>query len=120
MLPVRVPLNDHTHGDTWEGIASIGPVLINGSQPDYALSSCRMYFRTTLGVLGYKFKSSPGDGEGSITISDADTWEITVAAQALPLDIGMWEWDFETTDSDGTILTLYSGTLEIVEEQSYD
>jgi hypothetical protein len=55
-----------------------------------------------------------------ITITDQATWLITVPAQALPLAVGQWSWDFETTDAAGVIRTLYKGTLTITRDQSYD
>lgn len=55
-----------------------------------------------------------------ITITDPATWLITVPAQGLPLAVGQWAWDFETTDAAGVIRTLYKGTLTITRDQSYD
>jgi hypothetical protein len=119
MQPVDIQLPDHTAGDTWEGL-TIGPVLINGAQPSEALASCRLYFRKPNGTIGYKLKSAPGTGEGQITISNIDTWLIIVPEQVLPLAVGPWNWDFETTDAAGVIRTLYKGVLNITKHQSYD
>ena len=120
MHPVAVSLPAHSRGDTWEGL-TIGPVLFNDAQPSSALGSCRLYFRReTGGTIGYKLKSDPGDGEGSITITNTATWSITVPAQALSLAAGPWLWDFETTDAAGVVRTLYNGTLTITSDQSYD
>ena len=74
MQPVPINLSSHTKNDTWEGV-TIGPVLFNGVQPASALSSCRMYFRDTSGTIGYKLKSSPGVGEGTITITDEESYD---------------------------------------------
>ncbi|MHB1350126.1 MAG: hypothetical protein ACYCYR_09660 [Desulfobulbaceae bacterium] len=120
MQPVDIQLPDHTAGDTWEGL-TIGPVLFNDAQPAQALSSCRLYFRRQSGGgLGHKLSSTPAAGDGLITITDQATWLITVPAQALPLAVGQWSWDFETTDAAGVIRTLYKGTLTITRDQSYD
>jgi len=119
MSPVEIALPSHTSGDTWEGL-TIGPVLFNGVQPASALVSCRIYFRRATGALGYKLKSVPGTGEGAITIANQTTWLVTVPEQALPLDVGSWLWDFETTDAAGVIRTLYHGTITITKQQAHD
>lgn len=119
MQPVEVNLPDHTNGDHWEGL-TIGPVLFNNAQPGEALASCRLYFRKQNGTIGYKLKSSPGTGEGQITIANPTTWLVTVPGQVLPLAVGPWSWDFETTDAGGVIRTLYKGVLNITRDQSYD
>lgn len=120
MQPVEINLPAHTRGDTWEGL-TIGPVLFNGAQPGSALASCRLYFRSLKGkILIHKLKTTPGDGEGQITINNAVTWSITVPAQALPMPEGQFYWDFETTDAAGFIRTLYCGVLTITQEQSRD
>lgn len=118
MRPVRITLPNHTKGDTWEGLI-IGPVLFNDAQPPFELDSCRLYFRKE-GVIGFKYKNVPDVDDGTITIDDSVIWELTVVGQVLPLDVGVWDWDFETTDADGVIRTIYKGTLSIVEEQTYD
>lgn len=112
MRPVPVTLNDHTRGDTWEGI-TIGPVMFNGAQPTSVLSSCRMQFRDDNDTLGYELNSVPATGKGPITITNSTTWVVTVPAQQLPLDAATWRWDFETTDAGGVVRTLYSGILRI-------
>lgn len=113
MPPVKIKLLPHYKGDHWSGMA-IGPILINDLQPGSQLASCRMHFRDEYGSLGHAFKTSPGAGEGTITIDDATTWEITVPVQALDLESGTWDWDFETTDANGTVLTLYVGTIKVI------
>ena len=125
MAPVKIKLEPHYKGDWWVGML-VGPVLINGAQPAATLTSVAMEFRDENDVLGHKFSSAPGAGEGTITISDAATWEVIVPEQLLDLDAGTsqngssnkktWYWDFETTDSDGVILTLYKGTIKVLED----
>jgi hypothetical protein len=124
--PEKIKLSDHYKNDTWEGMI-IGPVLINGAQPSQNIVSARMEFRDKDDQLGYALDTSPGAGEGTITIDDAATWEITVAPQLIPgVDAGVssngssntkiWYWDFETTDAAGVVLTLYRGTMKVKED----
>lgn len=119
MQPVEVQLPDHTAGDTWERI-HIGPILFNNAQPPESLQSCRWYFRDRKKVIGYKFKSSPGAGEGTITINDAATWDVTIPPTLMPLEKGDWHWDFETTDAAGVVRTLYHGVLKLTCDVSHD
>ena len=120
MEPVKVDLPPHTRGDTWEGL-TIGPVLFDGQPPPAPLKSCRLYFRKETGnALGYGFKSQVADGFGLISIIDAAAWHVQIAAQPLPLAIGTWCWDFEVTDTDDKVWTLYSGKLSILRDQSHD
>ena len=125
MAPVKISLENHWKGDTWPGMV-IGPVIINDEQPPVALASCKMQFRDGDDVLGHEFNSVPGQDIGTITIDDADTWEITVPEQLLNLDAGdivsglintkYWHWDFETIDVNGKKLTLYYGKIKVKED----
>lgn len=121
MQPVTVELQSHTRGDTWEGLL-IGPILINEAQPEYPLAQCRLYFRNEKGVLAYKLKSTLGEEEegGDLVIVDANTWVIEAPEQLLPLKAGVYNWDFETIDSNGVVRTLYKGTFTITQDYSYD
>lgn len=114
MRPVIIDLPDHTKNDTWEGL-SIGPVTFNNSTPTYPVSACRMHFRTKDGTLGQEFTSS----NSTITITVSGTWEIEVSPQVLSLTEGTWKWDFETTDTQGYIRTLYAGTIRIFDDVTY-
>ena len=125
--PAKITLEDHYKGDWWEGMV-IGPVLVNGVAPTATLISCKMQFRDEWDELGHEFNTTPGAGIGTITIDDAATWEITVPPQLLNLltdesengknNSKTWYLDFQTTDSDGAILTLYRGTIKVLEDVS--
>ena len=120
MIPVIINLSDYTAGDTWYGL-KIGPILFNDLQPVASLSSCRLYFRLrNNGRIGYKFSSSPSLGEGTIDITDPVTWEVTINQQILPLYANIWSWDFETTDSNGVVRTLYTGKLNVNQDVTHD
>ena len=116
MEPVSIALEPHKRGDTWDGILSIGPILINTFPPDNQVVSCRMQFRDQYDSLGYELNSVSAVGKGIITIVDPATWEFIIPKQLLPLDTGSWIWDFETTDSEGNIETYYCGTLLVTKD----
>jgi hypothetical protein len=118
MLPVYVDLGSQTRGDTWEGL-EIGPVVDQDSNPmEYPCVSCRIDFRHKVsGTLGLRLTSiSTQTIPSSITIINGTTWEFSVPERILLLDVGSWEWDFETTDSQGVVRTLYYGDLVIVKD----
>ena len=116
--PVTVYFNPQKKGDTWR-LITFGPILINDIQPLATIASCRLYFRQS-GVLKYKLENSPASGEGTITITNATTWIITIPLQILGLEVGSFDWDLEIVDSNGVVLSPYEGVLKITKEQSYD
>jgi len=125
MEPVTINLPDHKAGDSWEGL-TIGPVLFveDGQSyvPPAALASCRLYFRygNPQKTLGYRFKSAAEEGCGTIEINDPAAWYVIIPPQALPLKAGNYEWDFETTDADGIVRTIYDGILKVTQDVSHD
>jgi hypothetical protein len=118
-LPIKVDLEPAVRGDKWQGVASIGPVLINDEQPTFPLARIRVQFRRA-GKLGMTLDSAPADGEFPITISNAETWFAYVPEiQPLPLDAGDWEWDMEFwADGDDAPLTFYYGVLKVTTDQT--
>ena len=120
MIPVQINLPNVHAGDTWEGV-SFGPALVNGVQPPLALASCRLYFRdANTKTLAYGFKSVATVGFGTITIANAATWSVSIAAQILPLVAGTYLWDFEITDVAGTVITPCSGILIVTQDVTHD
>lgn len=115
MPPVYIRLDSHYKDDTWTGM-TVGPVLINTAQPEYTLASVKMQFRDQADQLGHEFNTVGGTGIGTITITNATTWVITVPEQLLNLTKGIWSWDFETINSEGTKLTLYEGIIKVIED----
>jgi hypothetical protein len=112
---VEIPLNDHRRGDKWPGIPSIGPVLINGAQPDDPLARVRMQFRHTTGARFRLDSDASADRDAPIVIDDAAAWEASVpeVASFLPR-AGSWSWDMEFYETGDTApLTLYKGTLVV-------
>jgi hypothetical protein len=118
MTPAFVELPPFVRGDTWSGI-QIGPITFDNVAPTNALVSCRLHFRDKANKLGYGFSSISTVGYGIIVITDANTWEISIAEQSLPLEAGTWTWDFETTDSLGITKTYIRGNIKISEDRTY-
>lgn len=110
---VNIDLKDHKRGDKWLGIPTIGPILINGSQPTGTLARIKAWFVHPSGAI-YKMDSEVDESpDAIITISNVTTWAGSVAAQADFLPIaGIWEWDMEFyMTGDSTPLTLYKGEI---------
>jgi len=112
---VKIDLLDHKRGDRWPGIASIGPVLINGSQPAATLTRVRMHFS---GPSGQKFKLDSATDpapNAPIVIDNATTWAVHIPEVENFLSVtGKWSWDMEFYQSGNTSpLTLYKGDLTV-------
>ena len=108
-----VSLNDYKLGDRWVGIATIGPITINESQPSNSLTRIRLQF--TNGSDTFTLDSV---GSNGIVISNATTWEATIAARDVFLaSSGEWNWDMEFYQSGQTSpLTLYKGTITVYQD----
>ena len=106
-----ISLADYKVGDRWIGIATIGPVTINGSTPGNTLTRVKMNFR--LGATTYTLDSS-GDSPG-ITITNAATWTATIPARDSFLTTpGVWQFDIEFYQTGYTSpWTLYKGTITV-------
>lgn len=101
-------------GDTWPGIAVIGPIVAN--DPDnpgqtIAPSTTLVYAELALTKVGAK---TPAlfltTDDGGITIGNAVTWELSVP-KVSPEDFapteGKYEGSFKTRDDEGTVQTCY-------------
>tara|TARA_R110000772_G_scaffold101872_1_gene202464 strand:+ start:28 stop:381 length:354 start_codon:yes stop_codon:yes gene_type:complete len=109
---VRINLSSHVLGDKWVGIPVIGPILVNGSQPASTLARVRMQFN--LGTNTFTLDSDVGS---EIAISNATTWEATVAqTQSFLTVAGQWSWSMQFyATGDTNPQTFYYGTF-LVEE----
>lgn len=117
MTPAVVTFENHTPGDSWQGIAAIGPILVSvGGAAAVPMSSpiasARLHFK--LGVnhpAVAKFSTAPGAGEGQIVLVNAATWELSIPITPpalFPLaTLGMWYGHLEITDVDGTVWTTH-------------
>ena len=123
MVPCTLNLSDYYKGDAWEGM-SVGPIIMDNGGPSpeyptYSCVSCRMHFRDAELNLGFALSSNPGVGEGTITITDDGTYEFDIPRQVLDLNAGTWEYDFETTDTEGMPITWFRGKLKVIQDKSY-
>ena len=108
-----VTLPSLIRGDTWDGISSIS-ITVDGSPPIYPVASARIHFRRkpAANIIGHSLDSE----DDSILILDAAGWSFQAPPQALPLGTGLWYWDFETVDTEGTIKTYVFGTITIIQD----
>ena len=111
---VTINLPDHKRGDKWLGIASIGPVLIDGAQPAAALSRVKMNFRHSKGTI-YRLDTDATLRDAPIVISNATTWAANIPAVQSFLPVaGVWNWDMEFYAAGDTApLTLYQGAMTV-------
>jgi len=95
-------------GDTWGGI----PSIILDPAPNYNVVSAKMQFRESkVAVLPSATLSTT---DGTIAIVDAGLWSFTIPVQNLPLTAGTYDWQFQTTDSQGSVQTYMRGTIEVL------
>lgn len=108
---VNIDLPDHKLGDAWIGIATIGPVVVNGiSQGN--LTRIRMNF--VKGSLVFKLDTEAG-ADALIVIDTPATWaaHIDPVEKFLP-QAGEWNWDMQFThDEDVSPITCYKGVLVV-------
>ena len=106
-----ISLADTKVGDRWIGIATIGPVTVNGVTPGNTLTRIVMTFR--LGATTYTLDTA-GTSPG-ITISNAATWAATIPARDSFLTTpGLWECNLEFYQTGYTSpWTLYKGQLRV-------
>ena len=118
MIPVTIELQPAKHGDKWQGIVSIGPVLFNGQQPTFPLSRLRLQFWKD-GELGMTLDSNVAGRDGPVVISNATTWLAHIPAlQPLPLTVGNWEWTAEFYEGNDTApQTYYDGVLTVTNDR---
>jgi len=95
-------------GDTWGGI----PLITFTPAPNYLVVSARMQFRESK-VAVLPSATLTTEPNGGIEINDADDWIFTVPVQNLPLTAGTYDWQFQTTDSQGSVQTYMQGTIQV-------
>ena len=95
-------------GDTWGGI----PLITFTPAPNYLVVSARMQFRESkVAVLPSATLST--EDESIIINAPATAWSFTIPVQNLPLTAGTYDWQFQTTDSEGNVQTYMQGTLQV-------
>lgn len=126
MEPAVLPKMTHWRGDLWrDGFRHFGPMVDeNGGPPAPPCLYCRMQFRDKkTGAMGYELNSDPGEGQGTITIVDGTNYEFDLPEQALPLNVGTYQWDFETyttADTSGLPITWFTGEIVVKQDITRD
>jgi hypothetical protein len=113
ITPQNLSLESHDSTNTnWIGIASIGPITINGERPAQIAARVVMEFVPQLypdrQIL--IFDSEPG-ADGLIEIEEADSWEFVIPPQPLQASLGLWDWLFRVVTPDNASITLYRGQI---------
>jgi hypothetical protein len=120
MDPIEIVVPNVTEGDKWLGV-TFPPVTIDEAPPGVNLVACSMFLIRANGMVGYKFRSTPGVGEGLLEITDPVTWTARISPMVLPLRKGEWLWDarFQGEGDPGPV-THYQGSLLINPVRSKD
>jgi hypothetical protein len=95
-------------GDTWGGI----PLITFTPAPQYPVASAKMQFRESK-VAVLPSATLTTEPSGGIRINNAATWNFTIPVQNLALTAGTYDWQFQTTDSEGNVQTYMQGTLQV-------
>jgi len=123
MNPAVVDLGSHRRGDKWPAWSIDGISDEQGGVVAPPCLFCRLQFRLKgRGTLGYELSSAPAEDQGTISIDDPVLYVFSIPAQALPLAAGVWEWDFETFETDdatGLPDTWLCGEVTITPDISY-
>ena len=112
---VTIELNSHKRGNLWIGILELGPVTINGEQPEAPLKRVCMAFAHASGS-SILLDSDEG-ADGVIDILDPELWKATIPKQGglFPL-AGGWKFDIQFFEEGQEYpLTLYKGVLDVVD-----
>lgn len=120
MDPAVIELGKHRRGSKWPAwnIDGISDNLGGVVAPPCLF--CRLQFQLKgTGTLGYELSSVPAEGKGTIIIDDPALYVFSIPEQALPLEVGVWEWEFETfetADASGLSDTWLCGEIEVTKD----
>lgn len=117
--PVTVTLADHTRGDKWREITAIGPMIVNGVQPDQPLARVRMQFVSRENQKRYIIDSDPSQFRNApAVIVNATTWEADIPEiQDFLPTYGIWDWDMEFyAGTDTSPRTFYKGFFTVLRD----
>ena len=124
MEPVKITLEPHTSGDTWQGIAVIGPVLCGpaGADPMPVPAAYARMWLTKDGAATPSLKLASADSpdfaeaDAPITLVSAAGWQFAVPK----VQPGVWNppkgsysGHFEVVDTAGDVLTIYDITVPV-------
>ncbi len=96
----------------WEGVPALGPYIIDSTAGDNPIVRAYMEFRNrmTPAIIDAILDSS----DEQVLIVDADTWELSVPEQVLPLNPGLYDWVVKTVDALEEVHTVQRGTIEVL------
>lgn len=98
---------NHISGDTYRG-AVITLTDANGDPIDIEDAAVAMRFR-----LGSKSGTEYHDFE--ISITDGTAGQITIPAQIVDWEAGVWYYDMEVTTYEGQVSTYMEGTMKVIQ-----
>jgi len=111
-------LPEYKRGDRWNGISSIGPVVVNSQTPSSPLTRIRMHFIHNLGEV-FRLDSDTGvSPDAIINIDDSVNWQASIPEVNEFLSIsGDWKWDMEFYESGKSgPLTFYQGVIHVYDD----
>ena len=122
MTPAPIILPDHTRGDTWLGIPTIGPIGVTDGGDAYQVPvgapivAAKLHFIKVGDTVPAIAFETDGSGDAPIVIQDAANWELSVPPVApadFPLSVGNYVGLLQITDADGIALTYHRYHLPI-------
>jgi hypothetical protein len=99
-------------GDHFPGIAAISVT----PTPSASVSSCRFHVRSIDKVTPESLQLSSSSG---VTINSPSSWTFTIPPRTTTLTPGRYNFQFETTDANNVVLTLFAGILEVLPDYAY-
>ncbi len=123
MTPAPITLPDHTRGDTWVGIPTVGPIGVSGEFDEYLTPlgttaiSAKLHFIPVNGTTPVFRCETGGGGDAPILIvTAAPFWEFSVppvSPTLFTLPVGNYIGMLQVTDSDGVKSTFHRYVLPI-------
>jgi len=110
MIPGSANPSPQLRGDTWQG----WPSITIDPAPGVALESAKMDFRNQQGQIIFTLSTE----DESMTIVNASTtlWVLSVPARKLDAPADNYNFDLQTTATDGTIRTYWRGILPLQQD----
>lgn len=112
-IPI-IQLSDHPRHDRWDGIPSIGPILVNELAPEAAVAQVWMFFRHLAEGRHPLLFSSGETSNYPINIVDPATWLFAILPQDVPFLPGAYQGILRAKDVEEKVFTLYDLRLNII------